>query len=109
MIYVITSRRIEIGKSIQLDKGVPLHIKVPTRDLEDQPYLGFTSKNLGEKYLELKNIPKKDLCVVPVDDGLNEEYKNRAILIFENEKQINEMEKDVEGYDYESQIHENAL
>ena len=108
MIYVITSRRIEIEKSIQIDGGVPLHIKVPTRDLEDQPYLGFTSKNLGEKYLEIKNIPKEDLCVVPIDDGLNEEYINRAILIFENENQIVEMAKDAEGYDYESQIHENA-
>jgi hypothetical protein len=109
MIYVITSRRIEIGKSIQIDKGVPLHIKVPTRGLEEQPYLGFTSRNLGEKYLELKDIPTEDLCVVTIDDGLNEEYKNRAMLIFENEKQIIEMENDIEGYDYESQIHENAL
>ncbi len=109
MIYVITSRRIEIEKSIQIDKRVPLHIKVPTRDLENQPYLGFTSKYLGEKYLELKNIPKENLRVVPIIDGLNEKYKNRVILIFENEKQIVEMMKDTEGYDYESQIHENAL
>jgi hypothetical protein len=109
MIYVITSRRIEIEKSIQLDQGVPLQIKVPTRECEDQPYLGFTSEKLGEKYLELKNIPKEDLCVVPIDDGLNEEYKNRAILIIDNETQIIEMVKDTEAYDYESQIRENAL
>ncbi len=109
MIYVITSRRIEIEKSIQIDQGVPLHIKIPNRGFENQPYLGFISKYLGEKYLELKNIPKENLCVVPIDDGLNEEYKNRAILIFENENQIIEMAKDTEGYDYESQIHENAL
>ena len=107
MIYVITSRRVEIGKSVQIDKGVPLHIKVPTRDLDDQPYLGFTSKNLGEKYLEIKNIPTEDLCIVPIDDGLNEEYKSRAILVIENESQIVEM--DTEGYDYESQIRENTL
>ena len=109
MIYVITSRRIEIGQSVQIDKGIPLHIKVPTRDLDDQPYLGFNSKNLGEKYLEIKNIPTEHLCVVPIDDGLNEEYKSRAILIIENENQIMEMEKDTEGYDYESQIRKNAL
>jgi hypothetical protein len=109
MIYVITSRRIDIGKSIQIDKGVPLHIKVPSRDLEGQPYLGFISKELGEKYLEFKKIPTENLGVVPIDDGLNEEYRNRPILIFENENQIIEMEKDTEGYDYDSQIHENAF
>jgi len=107
MIYVITSRRIEIEKSIQIDNGAPLHIKVPTRDLDDQPFLGFTSKNLGEKYLEVKNIPTEDLCVVSMDDGLNEEYLNRAILVIENENQI--MEMDTEGYDYESHIRKNAL
>jgi len=109
MIYVITSKRIDIGKTIQLDRGVPLHIRIPTIDLEDQPYLGFISKDLGEKYLEIKNIPTEDLSVVPIDDGLNEEYKNRAILIIKNESQILEMEKDSAGYDYESHIQDRAL
>jgi len=49
MNFATTSRRIDTGISIQIDKGVPLHIKVATRDIEDQPYLGFTSKSLGEE------------------------------------------------------------
>ncbi|MDH3856571.1 MAG: hypothetical protein OEV07_01135 [Gammaproteobacteria bacterium] len=59
--------------------------------------------------MELKKISNDDLYILPVDEGLNEAYRNRVKFIFENETQLIEVEKDTEGYDYESQIHENAL
>ena len=109
MIFAITSRKSSKDGSLLIKPGVPILIKVPRRGLEDQPYLGFTTKELGEKFLELKNISSSDYCVVSVGEGLSVEYQNREILLFDNESQIIQMEKDTEGYDYECQIYKNAL
>jgi hypothetical protein len=46
MIYAITSSSIDLDESIKIDAGVPIHIKVPGRNPEDQPYVGFVTKEL---------------------------------------------------------------
>jgi len=109
MIYIAISKSKDLGESIKLEAGVPLHIKVNSRGMEDQPIIGFRAIEFGEKYLEKKNIPIGDYQFVPIEKGLSEDFVNQPILIIESESQVDEMEKNAEGYDYESHIYKNAL
>ncbi len=109
MTYAITSRRTENEGPLLPKAGVPIHIKVPGRENQDQPFVGFATRELGEQFLSIKNLPSEDYCVVAIEEGIDTEYHNNAILIFENERQLIDMEKDREGYDYENHIHRSAL
>ena len=109
MAYAITSRRTESEGSLLPKAGVPIHIKVPGRSGQDQPFVGFATKALGEQFLRIKNLPTKDYCVVAVKDGIDAEYHDNTILMFENEIQLSDLEKDGEGFDYEKLIHRSAL
>ena len=109
MTYAITSRRTESEGSLLPKAGVPIHIKVPGRSSQDQPFVGFATKALGEQFLRIKNLPAEDYCVVVLKDGIDAEYHNNAILMIENERQLSDMEKDREGFDYEKLIHRTAL
>lgn len=102
-------RKSELGGDENISIGGPFRIKVPKLPPEDQPYLGFASQELGEAYLRIKKFPAGDFHIVPIDSLLDEEQKREAILVYETEKQIHDVEKDSEGYDYESLIHRNAL
>ena len=109
MIYTITSRRTEIGGTEKISIEGPFHIKVSNRDIEDQPLLGFSSKVLGEAYMRMKSFSEEEYQIVPLNDVLNENNKSKPILVYENEEQILDVEKNSEEYDYESLIRENAL
>ena len=102
-------KRSELGGDENISIGGPFRIKVPRLPPEDQPYLGFSSQELGEAYLKIKKFPAGDFFIVPIDSFLDEEQKKEAILVYETEKQIHDVEKDSEGYDYEGLIHQNAL
>ncbi|MBT8370254.1 MAG: hypothetical protein KJO34_04785 [Deltaproteobacteria bacterium] len=102
-------RKNELGGNEHISIGGPFRIKVPKASSDDQPYIGFSSQELGEAYLKIKNFPADDFYIVPIETLLDEEQRKHPILIYENEKQIHDVEKDSEGYDYESLIHQNAL
>ena len=109
MIYTITSRRTEIGDKEKISIEGPFHVKVPGRDIEDHPLLGFTSKELGGAFMKMKSFSTAEFRIVPLDDLLNENNKTKSILVYENEQQILDVEKNSEGYDYESLIRQNTL
>ena len=102
-------RKSELGGDESISIGGPFRIKVPKLPPEDQPYIGFSSQELGEAYLKIKKFPADDFYVVPIDSLLDEEQKKEAILVYETEKQIHDVEENSEGYDYESLIRQNAL
>ena len=91
-----------------IEPGIPLHIKVPDRNSENQPYIGFTTIELAKKFMEIKGFSGNDFKVVSVEEGSNAAFQKQAMLKFDTEAQITAMEKDIEGYDYESQIHASA-
>lgn len=109
MIYIITSSKTGKGEWNGIEPGTPLFVKVSNKGIDNQPILGFSSIELGERYLKLKNIPLAENQVVPVEEGISEKYKSTRIVFFENEKQLIDMETDPEGYDYEKRIYKNAL
>lgn len=109
MIYTIIMRKSEFGGDEKISIGGPFRIKVPKHAPEDQPYIGFSSQELGEAYLKIKMFPADDFYVEPIESLLDEEQRKESILIFDTEKQIHDVEEDSEGYDYESLIHQNAL
>lgn len=109
MIYTIIMRKSEFGGDANISIGGPFRIKVPKLALDDQPYIGFSSLELGEAYLRIKNFPSDNFHIEPIESLLDEEQRKKLILIFENEKQIHDVEKNGEVYDYESLIHRNAL
>ena len=98
-----------MGGDENISIGGPFRIKVPKLATEDQPYIGFSSQELGEAYLRIKKFPADDFYIVPIESLLDEEQKKGSILVYETENQIHDVEKDSEGYDYESLIHQNAL
>jgi hypothetical protein len=108
MIYLLVSRGRENDGSEKRPAGTPLHIKVPSRDAENQPILGFETITLAEKFLERKKIPRDEYRFILKDRGLSDDYNNQSILLVENESQVDEMERDADGYDYESHIFKNA-
>ena len=109
MIYLLVSRGREIDGAEKTETGTPLHIKVSSRDSENQPIIGFVTIALAEKYLERKNIPMDEYKFLLKDRGLSDDYNNQPIFLVENESQVDEIEEDAEGYDYESHIFKNAL
>ncbi len=109
MIYIATSNRKEIAEDIALEADVSLHIKVPSRGLDDQPLLGFASQKLAKEYLEYKNIPTDEYSVLPLDEAISDEYKSKPVLVFENWEQIENVDRNPERYDYEKLIYENDL
>ena len=108
MIYLIVSRARGNSGSEKGEAGTPLHIKVSGRDGENQPIIGFVTIALAQKYLERKNIAGDEYKFLLKDRGLSDDYNNQPIFLVENESQVDEMEKDAEGYDYESHIFKNA-
>lgn len=109
MIYLLVSRGVEIEGSEIVEAGTPLHIKASSRDVENQPIIGFVTIALAEKFLARKNIPRDEYRFILKDRGLSEDYNNRPIFLVENESQVDEMDRDAEGYDYESHIFKNTL
>ena len=101
MIHVIISSR--------PDLEFPLCIKVPSRPLNSQPYLGFVSKEIGEAFLKIRNIEDNSCYVAPVTDVLDKDSIANEILVFETEQQIIDSGIDTEGFDYESLIQKYAL
>ena len=108
MIYLLVSRGRGIDGPEKHAAGTPLHIKVFSRDVENQPILGFVTIALAEKFLERKNIPRDEYRFILKDRGLSDDYNNQPIFLVENESQVDEMERDAEGYDYESHIFKNG-
>lgn len=104
MIWTIVSRWTHARESINQTIGSPLYIKVPKRNLEQQPILGFKSYELGCEYIKKKNIPQQDYEVVSVQSGIASENQNRPIFVFESIEQISEIDEDTEGFDYEKFI-----
>ncbi len=102
-------RKSEFGGDEIISIGGPFRIKVPKLAPNDQPYIGFSSQELGEEYLRIKKFPADDFYIVTIESLLNEEQRKESILVYETEKQIHDVEKDSEGYDYESLIHQNSL
>ena len=98
-----------MGETEKISIEGPFHIKVPYRDIEHQPLLGFSSEKLGEAFMRFRNYSAEEYCVVPLKNLLNEKNKNKSVLVYENEQQFIDAAKNTEGYDYESLIRQNAL
>ena len=109
MIFTVTSKNTNLDGSGGVSIEGPIRIKVPGRNAKDDPYLGFTSKDLAETFMRMKSLSEKEFCVVPFEALGDSTKKNKPVLIYENEQQIIEAERYTEGYDYESLIHHNAL
>jgi len=109
MIYVIKSRIPGIDDPLATLSEEPLHIKVSTRDLDNQPFIGFATEELGETFLNLKSYLDENYFVVPLGKKIYERYKNRPYIYFENEHQILEVQKNAQGYNYEILIRQNDL
>lgn len=108
MIYLLVSRGRENNGPEKRAAGTPLRIEVSSRDAENQPILGFETITLAEKFLDRKKIPRDEYRFILKDRGLSDDYNNQPILLVENESQVDEMERDADGYDYESHIFKNA-
>ena len=109
MIYLIVSRSSEVGDKVRVDAETPLIIKIPKTNEEEHPIIGFESLALAQLFLERRNIPGSDYKFVLKGIGLSEKFDNKRIFLIENESQLEEIEKDPEGYDYEKNIHGDAL
>ncbi len=108
MIYLLVSRGREIDDAEKVEAGTPLQLKVSSGNDENQPILGFATIALAEKYLDRNNISRDEYRFILKDRGLSEVYNSQPIILVENESQVDEMVKDVEGYDYERHIFKNA-
>ena len=108
MIYLIVSRSSKVGDKVSVEAETPLHIKVPKIDDED-PIIGFESLALAQLFLDRRNIPSNDYKFILKGSGLSERYDNKRIFLVKNESQLDDMERDPEGYDYEKDILKNAL
>tara|TARA_R110002167_G_scaffold317823_1_gene523439 strand:+ start:243 stop:572 length:330 start_codon:yes stop_codon:yes gene_type:complete len=109
MIYIVISGKTEKDESNGIEPGTPLFVKISGGGIGNQPILGFSSIELGEKYLKLKNIPLGSYQLVSIEEGLSVKYKDARVVLFTNEEQLLDVEKDSEGYDYEKRIYTNAL
>jgi broad specificity polyphosphatase/5'/3'-nucleotidase SurE len=108
MIYLLVSRSRQTDGSKEIEAGTPLNINIPSRDIENQPIIGFVSIALAEKYLERKNISRDEYRFILKDRGQSDDYHDQPIFLVENEAQVKEMESNSEQYDYESHIFKNA-
>lgn len=109
MIYLLISRSSKISDSAKVEAGTPLHIEVSGRDDGKHPIIGFETIVLTERYLDLKSIPKDEYKLILKDRRRSEYYDGHPILLVESETQLDEMERDSEGYDYEKHIYKIAL
>ncbi len=109
MIYLLVSRGKEIDGSEIIEAGTPLHIKISDKEVENLPIIGFVTISLAEKFLDRKNIPRDEYRFILKDRGMGEDYNSQPIFLIENETQMDEMEGDAEGFDYEKHIFKNAL
>ena len=108
MIYLLVSRGREIDGAKKVEAGTPLQLKVSSSNDEDQPILGFATIALAEKYMDRSNISRDEYRFILKDRGLSDVYNSQSIILVENESQVDEMVKDVEGYDYEKYIFKKA-
>jgi len=104
MIYLIVSRSSEVGDKVRVEAETPLLIKVPKKDEEEHLIIGFESLALAQLFLERRNITDNDYKFVLKGIGLSDKFDNKRIFLVENESQLDEIEKDPEGYDYEKNI-----
>ena len=91
-----------------MEAGTPLHIKVSGRDDGKHPIIGFETIALAEEFLARKSIAKDEYKLILKDRGYSEHYESYPIFLIESKDQLDEMEKDTEGYDYEKHIFKNA-
>ncbi len=109
MIYLIVSRSSEVADSVTVEAGTPLYLKVSGSDNEENPVIGFETLALADEFLDRKNLPKDDYKLILKGAGLTDNYGNHPILLIKSESQLDEMERDAEGYDYQQHIYKNAL
>ena len=109
MIYLLVSRGREFDGSVKIEAGTPLHLKVSGSDNDETPIVGFETLALANEFLDRKNISKDDYKLILKGDGLGDNYENHPIFLVKNESQLDEMERDAEGYDYQKYIYKNAL
>lgn len=109
MIYLIVSRSTEIGDKVSIEAGTPIHIKVPKAEDNEQLIVGFDSLALAQKYLARRNVTSNEYKFVLKGSGLSEKFDGKRIFVVKNESQLDDMERDPEGYDYENDILRNAL
>jgi hypothetical protein len=109
MIYLIVSRSTEIGDKVSIEAETPIHIKVPKTEDNEHLIVGFDSLALAQKFLDRRNIPPNEYKFVLKGRGLTEKFDGKRIFLVKNESQLDDMERDPEGYDYENDILKNAL
>jgi len=108
MIYLIVSRSSEVRDSVKIEAGTPLYLKASGSDNEENPIVGFETLALVNEFLGRKNILKDDYKLILKGDGLSDRYENHPIFLVKNKSQLDEMERDAEGYDYQKYIYKNA-
>jgi hypothetical protein len=109
MIYLLVSRGRKTDGSVKIEAGTPLHLKVSGSDNMENPIIGFDTLALANDFLDRKKIPKDDYKLILKGDGLGDNYENHPIFLVKNKSQLDEMESDAEGYDYQKYIYKNAL
>ena len=109
MIYLIVSRNTEIGDKVSIEAGTPIHIKVSKTEDNEHLIVGFDSLTLAQKFLNRRNVSSNEYKFILKGSGLSEKFDGKRIFLVKNESQLDDMERDPEGYDYENDILKNAL
>ena len=94
MIYLLVSRSIEVDGSEKVAAGTPLQIKVPGREAENHPIIGFETLMLAEEFLSRNKISRDEYRLILKDRRLSEDYNNQSIFLVENEAQLDQMENE---------------
>lgn len=108
MIYLLISRSSEISGSVRVEAGTPLRIEVSDGEDGKHPVIGFETIALAEEFIDRKGISKDEYKLILKDRGHSERYDSHPIYLVESKNQLDEMEKDTEGYDYNKHIFTNA-
>ncbi len=101
MIYLLTTNRPDLNG--------PCQIKVPSRDSENQPYVGFVSSELGKAYLKYRGITEEEFFLTPASKLGNKIDRTKNIFLFKDKNQFREIDANTEGYEYEEHILENDV
>ncbi len=90
--------------STEADFEPLVRVKIPSRTMEAQPYLAFSSLDVGQFFLRVRDIDDEQYSVTSIVDATKHLTANCDFLVFRSGQQILDSIADPEGYDYESLI-----
>ena len=90
--------------STEADFEPLVRVMIPSRTMEAQPYLAFSSLDVGQFFLRARDIDDEKYSVTSIVEATKHLAANSEFLVFRSGQQILDSISDPEGYDYESLI-----